>query len=67
MKVRTNLKLSSNSSFCSLPERSLWNYRIDLEKNDWGTWNDIMAKFVFSSEVSYYDMQVPTVDTTKYG
>lgn len=50
-----------------MPERSLWNYRVDLENNDWGNWNDIMTKFVFHSDISYYDMQVPTVDTTKYG
>ncbi|XP_017121821.1 dynein heavy chain 6, axonemal [Drosophila elegans] len=51
----------------SLPNYSMWNYRIDLEKMDWGNWLDIMAKFVFDPETSYYDMQVPTVDTTKYG
>ncbi|XP_032581827.1 dynein heavy chain 6, axonemal [Drosophila sechellia] len=51
----------------TLPNFTLWNYRIDLEKMDWGSWLDIMAKFVFDPETSYYDMQVPTVDTTKYG
>lgn len=61
------LNESSNNSSFSMPDRSLWNYRIDLEAKDWGTWNDIMPKFTFSSDVSYYDMQVPTVDTTKYG
>ncbi|XP_060664252.1 LOW QUALITY PROTEIN: dynein axonemal heavy chain 6 [Drosophila nasuta] len=50
-----------------MPERSMWNYRVNLETNDWGNWNEIMPKFIYSSEVSYYDMQVPTVDTTKYG
>ncbi|XP_032594376.1 dynein axonemal heavy chain 6 [Drosophila grimshawi] len=50
-----------------LPNRTLWNYRVDLETKDWGSWNDIMSKFVFNSDISYYDMQVPTVDTTKYG
>ncbi|ALC49870.1 Dhc16F [Drosophila busckii] len=50
-----------------LPRQTMWNFRIDLEKQDWGKWNDIMPKFVFSSDISYYDMQVPTVDTTKYG
>ncbi|KAL7743998.1 hypothetical protein ACLKA6_001232 [Drosophila palustris] len=50
-----------------MPERSMWNYRVNLETNDWGNWNEIMPTFTFSSEVSYYDMQVPTVDTTKYG
>ncbi|KAH8387117.1 hypothetical protein KR093_004852, partial [Drosophila rubida] len=50
-----------------MPERSMWNYRVNLETCDWGNWNEIMPNFTFSSEVSYYDMQVPTVDTTKYG
>ncbi|KAH8299235.1 hypothetical protein KR044_006570, partial [Drosophila immigrans] len=50
-----------------MPERSMWNYRVNLETNSWGNWNEIMPKFTFRSEVSYYDMQVPTVDTTKYG
>jgi len=51
----------------SLPNFPMWNYRIDLEKMDWGSWLDIMSKFSFDPETSYYDMQVPTVDTTKYG
>ncbi|XP_030566728.1 dynein heavy chain 6, axonemal [Drosophila novamexicana] len=50
-----------------MPPRTLWNYRVDLETNDWGGWNEIMPKFKFRSDISYYDMQVPTVDTTKYG
>ncbi|XP_001354829.2 dynein heavy chain 6, axonemal [Drosophila pseudoobscura] len=50
-----------------LPKYSMWNYRVDLENRDWGSWLDIMPKFQFSSQISYYDMQVPTVDTTKYG
>ncbi|XP_043065698.2 dynein axonemal heavy chain 6 [Drosophila bipectinata] len=51
----------------TLPKSSMWNFRIDLEKQDWGSWNQIMQKFHFDPEISYYDMQVPTVDTTKYG
>ncbi|EDW82538.1 uncharacterized protein Dwil_GK25078 [Drosophila willistoni] len=50
-----------------LPNHSMWNYRVDLQAKDWGKWIDIMAKFTFNPEISYYDMQVPTVDTTKYG
>ncbi|BFG02702.1 dynein heavy chain 6 axonemal [Drosophila madeirensis] len=49
------------------PPHTMWNYRVDLETREWGKWLDIMPTFKFSSEISYYDMQVPTVDTTKYG
>ncbi|XP_030378328.1 dynein heavy chain 6, axonemal [Scaptodrosophila lebanonensis] len=49
------------------PKHTMWNYRVNLETKDWGKWIEIMPRFIFSSEISYYDMQVPTVDTTKYG
>lgn len=65
--VVTKYQIIHSYSPHSLPNFTLWNYRIDLEKMDWGSWIDIMAKFVFDPETSYYDMQVPTVDTTKYG
>ncbi|KAH8363782.1 hypothetical protein KR200_006735, partial [Drosophila serrata] len=50
-----------------IPSQSLWNYRVNLETMEWESWNEIMATFVFNGDISYYDMLVPTVDTTKYG
>lgn len=49
------------------PEDSLWDYRINTTTGNWESWSTIVDKFIFSPEDKYFDMQVPTVDTTKYG
>lgn len=48
-------------------EYSLWDYRINTTTGNWESWSTIVDKFIFSPEDKYFDMQVPTVDTTKYG
>ncbi|XP_073833430.1 dynein heavy chain at 16F isoform X2 [Musca autumnalis] len=51
-----------------LPEEaSLWDYRINMSTRNWEPWSSIIDEFVFNPEDKYFDMQVPTVDTTKYG
>uniref|UniRef100_A0A1I8P355 AAA+ ATPase domain-containing protein n=1 Tax=Stomoxys calcitrans TaxID=35570 RepID=A0A1I8P355_STOCA len=48
-------------------EGSLWDYHINMSTRNWELWSSIIDKFVFNPEDKYFDMQVPTVDTTKYG
>lgn len=48
-------------------EGSLWDYRINMSTQNWELWSEIVDTFVFNPDDKYFDMQVPTVDTTKYG
>lgn len=67
-KVETLIRnMVSGDSYIDLPEDSLWNYRINLKTFEWEDWKLTVQEFVFNSDVKFFDMQVPTVDTTKYG
>uniref|UniRef100_A0A1A9V6M7 AAA+ ATPase domain-containing protein n=1 Tax=Glossina austeni TaxID=7395 RepID=A0A1A9V6M7_GLOAU len=46
---------------------TLWDYRVNMETMKWESWSNIIDTFNFNPEDKYFDMQVPTVDTTKYG
>ncbi|XP_075157385.1 dynein heavy chain at 16F [Haematobia irritans] len=48
-------------------EGSLWDYRINMATRNWELWSGIIDQFVFNPDDKYFDMQVPTIDTTKYG
>ncbi|XP_017464077.1 PREDICTED: uncharacterized protein LOC108357513 [Rhagoletis zephyria] len=49
------------------PPGSIWDYYINMDTGKWENWNSIIEQFHFDTEMKYFDMQVPTVDTTKYG
>ncbi|XP_018800561.1 PREDICTED: dynein heavy chain 6, axonemal [Bactrocera latifrons] len=63
-KIRDIVADDMNFDF---PPGTLWDYYISMETMKWENWNAIIDKFVFDPEMKYFDMQVPTVDTTKYG
>jgi len=56
-----------NKIFYRFPGDSLWNYYVNPKLRAWEKWEKIKENFVFDSRLTYYDMQVPTLDTTKYG
>ncbi|XP_055843876.1 dynein axonemal heavy chain 6 [Episyrphus balteatus] len=59
--------LSEETILKELPEVSIWEYRVNLEQNQWEKWQTILEPFNFNPLDKYFDMQVPTVDTTKFG
>uniref|UniRef100_A0A6E8VFP2 AAA+ ATPase domain-containing protein n=1 Tax=Anopheles coluzzii TaxID=1518534 RepID=A0A6E8VFP2_ANOCL len=50
-----------------LPKDTLWDFRINTKTRTWESWNAIHPKFVYNPSVPYFDLLVPTLDTTKYG
>ncbi|XP_055643505.1 dynein axonemal heavy chain 6 [Toxorhynchites rutilus septentrionalis] len=50
-----------------LPEGSLWDYRINTSAKTWENWIAIHPQFEYNPNVPYFDLLVPTLDTTKYG
>lgn len=50
-----------------LPQNSLWDYRINAETGKWDYWLDQTPEFKFDSDVAYFDLVVPTCDTSKFG
>lgn len=51
----------------NLPETSIWDLKINLETENWETWNTTVPKFNFNSDMPYFDMIVPTSDTERFG
>uniref|UniRef100_A0A182FSK0 AAA+ ATPase domain-containing protein n=1 Tax=Anopheles albimanus TaxID=7167 RepID=A0A182FSK0_ANOAL len=49
-----------------LPKDTLWDFRINAKTRTWESWNAIHPKFVYNPAVPYFDLLVPTLDTTKY-
>ncbi|XP_050084093.1 dynein axonemal heavy chain 6 [Anopheles aquasalis] len=49
-----------------LPKDTLWDFRINTKTRTWESWNAIHPKFVYNPVVPYFDLLVPTLDTTKY-
>ncbi|XP_049536716.1 dynein axonemal heavy chain 6 [Anopheles darlingi] len=49
-----------------LPKDTLWDFRINTKTRTWESWNAIHPKFVYNPTVPYFDLLVPTLDTTKY-
>ncbi|XP_052869496.1 dynein axonemal heavy chain 6 [Anopheles cruzii] len=50
-----------------LPKDTLWDFRINTKTRTWESWNAIHPKFVYNPGVPYFELLVPTLDTTKYG
>ncbi|XP_021708238.1 dynein heavy chain 6, axonemal [Aedes aegypti] len=59
--------LLEESDVALLPEGSLWDYRINPMIKSWENWLSIHPQFDYNPNVAYFDMLVPTLDTTKYG
>ncbi|XP_055549943.1 dynein axonemal heavy chain 6 [Wyeomyia smithii] len=50
-----------------LPDGSLWDYRVNTSAKVWENWIAIHAQFDYNPNIAYFDLLVPTLDTTKYG
>lgn len=50
-----------------LSEESLWDVKINFETQTWENWSKTVKEFNFDLQAKYFDLQVPTVDTTKFG
>ncbi|XP_001850815.2 dynein heavy chain 6, axonemal [Culex quinquefasciatus] len=57
----------SESDTALLPEGSLWDYRINTAAKNWEKWAAIHPQFDYNPNIAYFDLLVPTLDTTKYG
>lgn len=51
----------------SLPETTLWDWKINLTTYQWESWITIVEEFNFDPEVRFFDILVPTMDTAKFG
>uniref|UniRef100_A0A182JL82 AAA+ ATPase domain-containing protein n=1 Tax=Anopheles atroparvus TaxID=41427 RepID=A0A182JL82_ANOAO len=59
--------LQSEEELGLLPKDTLWDFRINTKTRTWESWNAIHPKFAYNQTVPYFDLLVPTHDTTKYG
>ena len=58
----------TNALECDLPKGSIYDSFVSPERKtgDYRTWDKIKPEFEFSSEKSFYDIVVPTKDTTRF-
>ncbi|XP_012153033.2 dynein heavy chain at 16F [Megachile rotundata] len=50
-----------------LPSTDLWDLYVNVQAHRLDLWQDIMPEFVYDSEVPFFDILVPTVDTVRFG
>lgn len=50
-----------------LPINSLWDYRLNIDTSEWNLWIEQTPAFIFNPDVAYFDLIVPTCDTSKFG
>ncbi|XP_043248669.1 dynein axonemal heavy chain 6 [Colletes gigas] len=50
-----------------LPSIDLWNVYVNVPNHRLDVWTDIMPEFVYDSEMPFFDILVPTVDTVRFG
>ncbi|XP_026666919.1 dynein heavy chain 6, axonemal [Ceratina calcarata] len=50
-----------------LPSVDLWDIYINVPSHRLDIWADIMPEFRYDSEVPFFDILVPTVDTVRFG
>ena len=49
------------------PSGDMFEYYVDIESRRFEKWDNILPEFKYKSEVPYFDILVPTVDTVRYG
>ncbi|KAK9295362.1 hypothetical protein QLX08_010308 [Tetragonisca angustula] len=50
-----------------LPPTDLWELYVNVQDHRLDYWTDIMPKFVYDSEMPFFDILVPTIDTVRFG
>nr|XP_033183004.1 dynein heavy chain 6, axonemal [Bombus vancouverensis nearcticus] len=50
-----------------LPSIDLWEIYVNVQQHRLDSWTDIMPQFIYDSEVPFFDILVPTVDTVRFG
>lgn len=45
----------------------LFSYYVDVKNRRMELWEKIVPKFVYNKEVPYFEIMVPTIDSTRYG
>lgn len=51
----------------SLPDGSLWNFKVNLHLHVWEECLDFRTEYTFDPNIPFFDILVPTKDTAKYG
>lgn len=60
-------KIVEGQESADLPIESLWEFRINPDKKLWEKWEKIIPPFVFSPNMPFFEMLVPTSDTVRFG
>lgn len=63
--VLTKMNYSS-VLICSLPSIDLWDLYVNVPGHRLDLWSDIMPNFVYNSELPFFDILVPTIDTVRF-
>ncbi|XP_076676367.1 dynein heavy chain at 16F [Andrena cerasifolii] len=50
-----------------IPSTDLWDVYMNVQQHRLDMWMDIMPEFVYDSDVPFFDILVPTVDTVRFG
>merc|ERR1719502_1843784 len=60
--------LSDEGINCGIPGLgTVYDYFVDLEKNEWVKFESIIPSFKYSKELPYFQIMVETVDTVRFG
>lgn len=57
---------SANLQLRAPPTLTLFDVYVDPEAREFRPWKDIVKPFTYDPAASYFEMMVPTVDTTRF-
>ncbi|CAL7933549.1 unnamed protein product [Xylocopa violacea] len=60
-------KQFENDPDAFLPSVDLWDLYVNVPHHRLDVWTDIMSEFKYDSEMPFFDILVPTVDTVRFG
>ena len=52
--------------FSEFPDGDVYEFGLDEERHELRNWNDQIVQFEYNPKIQFFDILVPTSDTTKY-
>ncbi|CAD7077293.1 unnamed protein product [Hermetia illucens] len=60
-------ELLAGEKLLEFPTGNIWDFRVNITSLDWEHWNTVVEPFNYNINDRFFDMLVPTTDTTKFG
>ncbi|CAL7939586.1 unnamed protein product [Xylocopa violacea] len=65
MLVQDTTEKPATVRYIPVTHKLLYDYVLDLEKNSWVPWKDLVPKYVHDRQKSFSEILVPTIDTLR--